>query len=404
MFWRSMAHLAVLQGLLWPFVIFPLRPCCAEEPYFAQDNVVAVEPFEVGDHSSICGLLALAAAANAIGMENSLARCLDAEYISSEAGSSITDLKRAAESLGLHAHPFYRLSLEELRCARSPILLHVHRLGWASNEEHWITFLGLDEGEFRVFDSRVGIQRYRPAQLLSQWDGIGLLVSQQPVSLFHFLAPGRAIRFGCWLICGTVVLVASTSNVISRFSVAMIPVGPVLAVLSTALVIGQFWDQLTDHGFRQNRAAVATLVRQTSRVPVLPEVTFRDLEQLRAKGKERLLLIDARLGRDFADGAIPGAISIPIDALPFTIGDQLAETKRNVPVILYCHGETCDFSDRVAAEVVALGFIDVRIYRGGWRDWVQHYANALSAGETQPTDHDVLQSENEKLIESTTAR
>ncbi len=82
-------------------------------------------------------------------------------------------------------------------------------------------------------------------------------------------------------------------------------------------------------------------------------------------------IIDARSPDHFAEGHIPGAINIPYND---PIGYLPALQERTLPedlVIVYCGGEPCDESQMVFDLLRQAGYHNIRIYFGGWRDWLE---------------------------------
>lgn len=87
--------------------------------------------------------------------------------------------------------------------------------------------------------------------------------------------------------------------------------------------------------------AVEVAVKQPYRVPpekLLPVEGVKELVS-RAGAGERVLLFDSRPPQMFAEGHIPGAISLPYAALREKAAAALPADK-NVPIAFYCAGET----------------------------------------------------------------
>jgi len=100
------------------------------------------------------------------------------------------------------------------------------------------------------------------------------------------------------------------------------------------------------------------------------------------------VLLDVRNPGELAEGAIPGAIHIPLAQLP----GRLAEIPAGLPVVAYCAG---GYRSSVAASVLRrAGFADVSDLLGGYGAWVTRSASAdLPADDAGPrgrTDPDQL--------------
>lgn len=118
----------------WPFrLVLTTTFCLLPVVAMATDN-----PY--------CGVYAVYGAAHALGnTEVDFAKFLDAKYVSSNAGSTDSDLICAANSVGLGATAFTSRSIATLVCAKPPLVLHVSADGRLF--EHWVLFLGTNNGQ-----------------------------------------------------------------------------------------------------------------------------------------------------------------------------------------------------------------------------------------------------------------
>jgi rhodanese-related sulfurtransferase len=106
-----------------------------------------------------------------------------------------------------------------------------------------------------------------------------------------------------------------------------------------------------------------------------PEISTRALRaELAAK---RALVLDARSPAEFATGHLPGALNVAgkpglppsqytSDLAPI---EKLVRGNRAQPIILYCNGLYCGRSRRLADDLLAAGFTDVRRYQLGMPVW-----------------------------------
>lgn len=109
-----------------------------------------------------------------------------------------------------------------------------------------------------------------------------------------------------------------------------------------------------------------------------PKITDRaharpiDLASFRAVQKHALIL-DARPEIFHRFGHIPKAISLPREDFEACYSKQrtLLEKHKKHPVVIYCSGVSCEDGEMVANALIALGFTDVRFYRGGWDEWTR---------------------------------
>ncbi|HQE91298.1 MAG TPA: rhodanese-like domain-containing protein [Anaerolineae bacterium] len=96
--------------------------------------------------------------------------------------------------------------------------------------------------------------------------------------------------------------------------------------------------------------------------PLPADVTPKMVEELRATGA--IVIIDVREADEYAVGHIPGAVLIPLGALP----DRLDEVPTDKPVVMVCRS-----GSRSAQAVQILhkaGFTNVHNMTGGMNAWL----------------------------------
>lgn len=76
-------------------------------------------------------------------------------------------------------------------------------------------------------------------------------------------------------------------------------------------------------------------------------------------------LIDVRSPEEFEEGALPGAVLIPLENTDFIERIQTFDTQQ--PIYLYCRSG--NRSSRAAELLVRLGFTQVYNYTGGMEEW-----------------------------------
>ncbi len=81
------------------------------------------------------------------------------------------------------------------------------------------------------------------------------------------------------------------------------------------------------------------------------------------------LFIDSRLAEAFKEGHIFGAINIPYEDKIDT--SFLAEflVPKEKSIVVYCDGSQCQSSVGLAKLLHDQGFINIRIFFGGWKEW-----------------------------------
>ena len=101
----------------------------------------------------------------------------------------------------------------------------------------------------------------------------------------------------------------------------------------------------------QHIAALEKLTREFFEDPAGLEPVDRDtlLERLRASD---VTLLDVRPEQEFAEGHLPGALSVPLALLE----SRLGELPRDRTIIAYCRGPFCTLSAEAARRLRELGF------------------------------------------------
>ncbi len=93
------------------------------------------------------------------------------------------------------------------------------------------------------------------------------------------------------------------------------------------------------------------------------DVPRAELQQKLKKGEA--YVIDVRPEIEFANGHLPGAVSLPVEELP----KRLKQLPRDRPIVAYCRGRYCLFADEAVALLREHGF-DAHRMEGGWPEWL----------------------------------
>lgn len=121
------------------------------------------------------------------------------------------------------------------------------------------------------------------------------------------------------------------------------------------------------------RVGVESLAKTVTKLiapppPGVTRIAAADLQQLLKTGGDSLVLIDSRPAGRYAQGHLPGALSIPLNELEKE-GERLLPTDRSKTLVFYCGGLSCQLSPKSAAIAVKLGFKDVRMFPEGEPGW-----------------------------------
>ena len=109
--------------------------------------------------------------------------------------------------------------------------------------------------------------------------------------------------------------------------------------------------------------------------PGIPRWVASRFHQVDAQQAERLaespevLVVDTRDTRDFREGRIPGAVSLPYHEFGERYPQFAASVPGDRPLLLYCYGSGCGLAARVAKRLITEGYTDVTILRQGMEAW-----------------------------------
>lgn len=79
--------------------------------------------------------------------------------------------------------------------------------------------------------------------------------------------------------------------------------------------------------------------------------------------------IDARDQWDYSEGHIKGAVNIP--EFSFEPSNKLLKTiEKDGIIIVYCDGDECDTSKRLASKLIELGYQNTFVFLGGMNEWI----------------------------------
>jgi len=139
----------------------------------------------------------------------------------------------------------------------------------------------------------------------------------------------------------------------------------------------------TGGGYNQISDPMAVGLGSQTALPEIPELD-RPVEINLAAVKlfsdaAGAVIIDAREDYEYAEGHIPGAISMPYDevsAEPERLADLDAGGR---PIIVYCGGGACELSLTLAWDLISAGQSKVVVFMGGYPEW-QEAGYTVSTG------------------------
>jgi rhodanese-related sulfurtransferase len=348
-------------------------------------NVVEL-PSTSQEAGPYCGIASVYGALRAVGINVSFSSLVDKEFIGSKSGSSTKELIVAVQANGAHAVALTNMSTESLRAMSYPVILHVaSRKSHASHRfDHWVLFLGVVGDQARIAEPLHEVKSISFASLLALWDGLGILVSKDPVPLLSLWSTElllvtstlATILLVAILLCWPVQIAirACTSNIRLQFLDSTLRL---TTLLVTAFVFCALFQIAEGDSFLENPIAVhmVTAAYFPNKAPRIELAQL--LNHLNAKDA---ILLDARYSSAFELGAIPGAFNVPVDSEESMRSQVLGAIDKRYPIIVYCQSTGCPFADDLVESLTDDGFENLRVFAGGYQEWQDYEHRTHSNG------------------------
>jgi len=320
-----------------------------------------------------CGLYCLYTTMRLTGKEIDFSELVKPEYLGSRKGSSIAELKKAAEDCGLYAIPSGRLTGRELRQCPYQIILHVKSDVTSREYNHYELFLGTENRKARLLDPPEPVRLVPFNELAPRWDGNGLIVSAEPIELSSVFGPTRK-RLLMYAVAAIAVILAlhwakrwlPEAMLNSRGKLFGLSFGQGVAFAFTALLCGMLYHFANDAGLLANTNAIAS-IQQAHAGNFIPKISEKKVYKLL---DSNAVFIDARFARDYKAGHLEGAISVPVDANDLERQKVTADIPKGSRIVMYCQSSGCKFAEKVAIKLKNEGYSNISIFKGGWAEWV----------------------------------
>jgi rhodanese-related sulfurtransferase len=336
----------------------------------AQKSSIAAVKRKQAPH---CGLYCLYLVMRTQGHHPDFGDLIRPEYLDTSNGSTLTALKLAAEDAGLHAEILRKASTRVLRAYASPIILHVKGNELSRDYDHYVLFLAAQGQQAQVYDPPGPVKLVSFDELVSRWDGKGLVVSSESIQLAGLFHRERMRLL--WIASAGVVLLflvsgvrrhipwpEALSSVFGRAGLSGVQAGALAAV---SLLIGLVCHSVSEAGFLTYPDGVVSTQRAHAS-DFIPRIDLKTAKRLQEEGA---IFIDARLKRDFDGGHVEGAINIPVDTNDAVRRQAIQGVSPGDSLVVYCQSINCSFADIVAGKLRLDGFSTVAILPGGWMEW-----------------------------------
>ena len=317
-----------------------------------------------------CGIYCLYAVLRIYNIDVNCSELIDPNYIGSQKGSSVAELRKAAEDFGIVAKPMEKMGAFELKNLKLPAVLHVKSQNSRRGEySHYELFLGMQSGRARLYNPPERIRLVTVRYIMSRWDGVALLLSPKPISLFSVFTKS-IMRALCIFLLVTITVIACLKlspkmNVTTRINMISQSVRTCCGIVLSALVCTFLFHFFCGYGLLAEPAEVSGIMKEYAGT-FIPKIKIRKLATLLGSDT---VIIDARLAEHYESGHIEGAINIPADSSCEEIAEAVTHIPRDVRIVVYSQSAGCRFAEKVAVRLLEDGFSNVSIFKGGWRQW-----------------------------------
>jgi len=358
----------------WLCLLFGTLLGLANEPAKPSEKPLLPDLKEIEVSGPYCGIYSLVGILDTFGIHPPLEELFVPSFVGSSEGSSNTELIEAAEKYGLYGKTYFGLTWQELRASKSPMILHFRSTYADSKFNHWVAYLGVDGGKARIIDLPHRLATIPFAELLAKWDGTAIEISREPIkddlltasrwnylsSVFLLLGILLALKFRVWS-CAKEAFSAPTF--FQRAKLGILQTATLLGIL---FVSGILYHVFSLVGFLKNPSAVAEVTRRYYSVDI-SEIDLAEMECI--VENQAIPLYDARHGKDYVRGTIPGARSLSINSSLTERQVILGSTLQSQRIVVFCQSSGCGYADEVAQFLKFNGYENVAIYRGGYREW-----------------------------------
>jgi len=319
------------------------------------------------DASPNCGVYALYTAMRIEGVRVELPDLMKPQYISSREGSRLSDLELAARRHGMYACVMGNLSVSDLSRSHCPMILHVKTEYDAPTYNHFILCVPDGKGLIALYDPPRDPVWTTGTELAPLWDGTAVIISARPIRWVTGRAAVLNWGIGAFCLLGGMTLLRG-SRFRCRWSLPAW--GQVTAIGGVAVAFACLQHLGWSGGFGSHRPAVRAIQTAAFESPC-PVAGVGDVES--AAGGAGYL-IEARSPTDYEIGHIDRAINVSAGAPREMRAKTMADVPRDANIIVYCESSSCPLAPFVARRLVADGFTAVRVFPGGWEQWLAAHA------------------------------
>jgi rhodanese-related sulfurtransferase len=157
----------------------------------------------------------------------------------------------------------------------------------------------------------------------------------------------------------------TTTTSAARADFAATLLGAVL-IIAVAVALGLGANHFSGRGIPLLPAHVV----ESPTIPLPRGVEGLDFAEVRTAFEAgSALFLDARPTGDYAEGHIPGALSLPPDEFEQRFVELIDSITEAPALIIYCSGEECSDSIALAERLLETRDTGIYVFEAGWRAW-----------------------------------
>ncbi len=338
------------------------------------------------ERPAYCGVQGLYRAMHALGRHVSFVDLVKPEYISSRSGSSLEDLARAARDFGVHAEARAGMTCAMLSHLDCPILLHVKSALGREQYLHWVLFMGVEDGQARIYDGSKDAELTDFEELAARWDGIGLLISTAPIN-HGTLALSQFANYAMYLGLG-VLLIGAASRLHRRMDATPISTwrggfarcAKEACLLLVLTLLAGLLGRVLLTGAVPSYPAAVTAIQDAHLEDFLPKVRSEYVAKMIAD--PTVTFVDSRYPTSSAPEGLPHAITLRPDLSEEQCLEGMAGIPKSNRVVVYWQTRVgkkeCSNSVTIARKLLAVGYENILLYEeglDGWREFQRSRGN-----------------------------
>ena len=141
-------------------------------------------------------------------------------------------------------------------------------------------------------------------------------------------------------------------------------------IILSAIILAFIYNQFSNDGISLIREPLLVeFVDSTSAELSNNSIKGLTLAQvIQLQSQNIAVFIDARDQWDYSDAHIKGAINIPEFSFESN-NKELSTIDKEKIIVIYCDGDDCDTSKRLAKQIIAMGYKNTFVFLGGISEW-----------------------------------